>query len=102
MAQKQSGPVRTFITGGLLGLGLYGIGAYAMSRAMPHGNAQKQIFHGGPLAASPTSVVMMFLSLVVLAALYAFDSEGRSAKATLLKVAASWVIVWATIGALIF
>lgn len=85
--------------GALTGLGLNGLGAYLMNKAMPHGGAQRPIWHENTIGLTPTSMVMIFFGLVMLAVLYIFDTESRRSSTIYLKSVAVFVALWAFIGA---
>lgn len=99
MAEKHFG---TAVVGGALtGLGLNGIGAYLMNKAMPHGDAQRPIWHENTIGLTPTSMVMIFCGLLVLAVLYVFDTESRRSNTIYLKSVALFVVLWAVFSALV-
>lgn len=87
--------------GALTGLGLNGIGAYLMNKAMPHGDAQKPLWHENTIGVSATSLAMIFIGLLLAAVLYIFYPESQSATTLYLKFTAAWIILWAVAGAFI-
>jgi len=99
MAEKHRGTA--IVAGALVGLGLNGIGASLMNKIMPHGGAQRPIWHESTIGLTPTSMVMIFLSVLMLAVLYIFDTESQRPSTIALKSVAVFVAIWAVIGALI-
>lgn len=86
--------------GALIGLGLYGIGAFIMNKVMPHGDASRPLWHENTIGISATGLVMIFFSLLMLVVL--FITESMRPVIILLRFTAVWVILWSVAAALVF